>query len=226
MVARVDVATENDPVKISINNHPDIYPICSRDIDARFKFGYSVDYDIAIELVYQCPRHDCHAFFIAQYSPGFDREGNLTEVFELSKLVPQEHQNRKFSEQITSTSTDFVRIYNQAQQAEELSLADIAGPGYRKALEFLIKDYSILNNPEVSETIKHKHLSNVINDYVVDTNIKSTAKRAAWLGNDETHYYRKWEDKDMKDLKILIELTVRWIESELLTREYEKSMSD
>lgn len=28
-------------------------------------------------------------------------------------------------------------------------------------------------------------------------------ERAAWLGNDETHYVRKWPEKDVKDLKSL-----------------------
>jgi hypothetical protein len=49
--------------------------------------------------------------------------------------------------------------------------------------------------------------------------IKEIAKRAAWLGNDETHYVRKWEDKDLKDLKKLISLTLHWIEVETLTLE-------
>ena len=39
------------------------------------------------------------------------------------------------------------------------------------------------------------------------------------MGNDETHYVRKWEDKDLEDLKKFIQLTEHWIESEHLTRE-------
>ena len=42
--------------------------------------------------------------------------------------------------------------------------------------------------------------------------IKAVAKRAVWLGNDETHYVRKWEEKDVQDLKGLIRLTILWIE--------------
>jgi hypothetical protein len=47
----------------------------------------------------------------------------------------------------------------------------------------------------------------------------TVASRAAWLGNDETHYLRTWEDKDLTDLKKLIELTVQWIEIEELARD-------
>jgi hypothetical protein len=50
------------------------------------------------------------------------------------------------------------------------------------------------------------------------------AERATWLGNDETHYVRKWEDKDINDLKILIKVTLHWIEMELLTEQYKTEM--
>jgi hypothetical protein len=50
------------------------------------------------------------------------------------------------------------------------------------------------------------------------------AKRAAWLGNDEIHYVRKWEDRDINDLKILIELTCGWVRNNLLTEKYMAEM--
>jgi hypothetical protein len=56
--------------------------------------------------------------------------------------------------------------------------------------------------------------------------IQATASRATWLGNDETHYVRTWEDKDLSDLKKLIDLTLYWIGAEILTRELEASMPD
>jgi len=48
--------------------------------------------------------------------------------------------------------------------------------------------------------------------------VKQMARRAAWLGNDETHYSRKWEDKDLHDLKKVLELTTDWISMEELTK--------
>ena len=52
------------------------------------------------------------------------------------------------------------------------------------------------------------------------------AKRAAWLGNDETHYLRKWEGKDLDELKRLIELTIRWIEMVELSDGYIEEMPE
>jgi hypothetical protein len=217
----VKLTSEHGQEEIEIDNHPDTCPVCLRGIDPRMKFGYTAPG--RSEIVYQCPRQECRHLFIGYYSSSVF-QGKILKTHHLRYLVPQTVHNREFSEYITSASVDFVKIFNQAHRAEELGMSDVAGPGYRKALEFLIKDYSTFSNPEAIEAIRQKQLSTVINEYVTDSKIRATAKRAAWLGNDETHYYRKWADKDMEDLKILIELTVRWIESELLTRQYEKSM--
>ena len=94
----------------------------------------------------------------------------------------------------------------------------IAGPGYRKALEFLVKDYLCHSIPDKADKIKQLQLGLCIETYVDHDKIKQMAKRAAWLGNDETHYVRKWEDKDLEDLKKTLELTVHWIAMEELTK--------
>ena len=68
-------------------------------------------------------------------------------------------------------------------------------------------------------------LGKCISDFVEDNRIKETAKRAVWLGNDHTHYIKKWEGKDLNDLKLLIKLSVNWIESELMTEQFVSDMS-
>lgn len=60
---------------------------------------------------------------------------------------------KDFSQEIKDLSPNFVKIYHQAEQAENTGLSDICGLGYRKALEFLVKDYAIAFNP--TETGKH-----------------------------------------------------------------------
>lgn len=126
---------------------------------------------------------------------------------------------RSFSDIIKDVSPDFEKIYNQAFYAEQLSLDQICGVGYRKALEFLIKDYLMLDKDESEkEIIKKKFLNNCIQEDVSDNRIKEVAKRAVWLGNDETHYTRKWVEKDVSNLKATIDLTVRWIENEIETK--------
>jgi hypothetical protein len=169
-----------------------------------------------------CPDEKCQKAFIGYYNiitnsssahySGRTSKGNL--------------EGRSFSEKITEISPSFVTIYNQAFIAEQQELYEICGVGYRKALEFLIKDYAILKNGDKKENIEKSYLGPVIDKYIDDVKIKSVSKRAVWIGNDETHYIRKWEGKDLSDLKKLIELTVHWIEMEILTSGFETDMPD
>lgn len=41
-----------------------------------------------------------------------------------------------------------------------------------------------------------------------DLRIRAVAERAGWLGNEETHYIRRWQDQGLGDLKCLINMTV------------------
>ena len=139
---------------------------------------------------------------------------------------PINHVPRSFSEIIKNTSNEFCDIYNQALASESQGHLKICGVGYRKALEFLLKDYLIGLHPDKTEEIKTKFLGKCIEEYISNANIKTVAKRAAWLGNDETHYVRIWEGKDLQDLKKLIDLTVNWIEMEQLTADVMKEMPE
>jgi hypothetical protein len=69
-------------------------------------------------------------------------------------------------------------------------------------------------------------LGQVIEERIADLNIKAMAKRATWLGNDESHYVRKWSDPDMTKLKELLALTVSWINTHILTKRYVADMPE
>ena len=161
-------------------------------------------------LFASCPNNTCNKHFVIAQNV----HGEFVNI--LPNSIPS---NKEFSEIITSISQTFPTIYNQAFHAEQAHLDQICGVGYRKALEFLIKDYLISKETDenVIENIKNKFLNNCIQENIQNENIKNVAKRAVWLGNDETHYNRKWADKDVSHLKQLIELTIRWIENEVET---------
>ncbi len=128
---------------------------------------------------------------------------------------PQSFQGKVFESRISELSPKFVEIYNQSECSEAYNLSQISGMGYRKALEFLIKDYAICFYPEEKEEIKSISLMNCIKKYIDNTKIKTLAEKSAWLGNDETHYIKKHTDRDISDLKIFINACVSYIESEL-----------
>lgn len=177
--------------------------------------------DRELEIIYRCPNSRCFEVFIGYYT----RYAGNGHYF-LKRTEPKKHNARKFADTINEISADFSLIYNQALNAEDNGLNQICGPGYRKALEFVIKDYLISNETDdkVIEEIKNELLGSCIAGRIKNTNIKEVAKRAAWLGNDETHYIRKWEQKDLQDLKKLIDLTIHWIEAEALTAQLIEDM--
>lgn len=166
-----------------------------------------------------CPH--CKNSFIAQYSD-IDKPVASSVIFNIKEpiIAPRSYQKQCFSDIINSTSPNFIEIYNQSLAAESQNLDEIAGIGYRKSLEFLIKDFLILKEPNEKESIIKLPLMQCINSYLSDNPMLQTAaSRAVWLGNDQTHYIQKFEDKEIKDLKLLISLTVHWISMILETEE-------
>jgi hypothetical protein len=205
-----DGATE----KATLDLTPDFCPVCGKGIEPIDPHWAAAIGDYAIERVLACPRHSCQSLFIARY-----RKNRYSGYYFLGQCVPTEPKGYSAPQELEQISPDFCAIYSEAQKAEQLGLALICGPGYRKALEFLMKDYlsAQQTTAEAKATIARSPLMNCISNFVTDSRIKTTAERATWLGNDETHYVRKWEDKDLQDLKKFIQLTVYWIQSEHLT---------
>lgn len=130
--------------------------------------------------------------------------------------------NKEFSNEINELSPAFVKIFNDAYRAEQIGLIEVVGLGYRRAFEFLIKDYAI--NQEITEvnkeSIKRMQLSQVINNYFPDGEIKSLLTRATWIGNDFAHYETKHSDIKLEDLKELLLLSVSRIDETLKTKKY------
>lgn len=130
------------------------------------------------------------------------------------ELFPMTPNRESFSDDILGLSLTFVETYGQAQQAEAEGLSQICGIGYRKALEYLVKDYLCHKFPADEETIKAEALGQSLRR-IEDGRIQTLAQRATWIGNDETHYVRKHEDLDVKTMKTFIQAMIHFIDSEL-----------
>lgn len=164
-----------------------------------------------VTALFLCPI--CEKLFLATYQDISEYELSLCSV------IPYPSKEKGFSDNIKSLSPDFCKIYNESYRAEQQGLTEICGMGYRKALEFLIKDYAISLNPNNSEEIKRKMLGQCINDYMENDKLKALARASSWLGNDETHYVRQNIDYSLKDLKNFISATVDFIDMELTIKE-------
>lgn len=219
-------------IQADLNVTPDHCPICHRSIaplDASSSYligNVAPGSKIELERILQCPDASCQRHFISRYSGVLTMNNLNLANCTFQRSVPFEFDDANCSSIIYEISADYCEIYNQAHKAEQAGLHLIAGPGYRKALEFLIKDYLLKTHTDeqATEEIRKMLLGKCISTYVSSERIKQVASRAAWLGNDETHFIRKWDDKDLGDLKTLIGLTVRWIEMEHMTAAVVKDM--
>jgi hypothetical protein len=207
----------DQPIReVFVDKFPDTCPICNYSLQVEPKMANK--HDEHLQIIFCCPRVQCGCFFIAIY----DLQGKYGYF---SFCSPQLHETHTFSDEIETLSQNFVEIYNQSAEAESSQLFQVAGVGYRKALEFLIKDFLIDYLKFDRETISKKYLGNCIADHIDNANIKEVAKRAVWIGNDETHYVRRWENKDINDLKSLIQTTVYWISHLILTEKIVRDMT-
>lgn len=192
----------NQTVKIE---YPEYCPHCGKSISPeRIHVSGSEDSyssgNARFVVTFRCSRSTCKKYFAVEYI--------FTSISELCSIAKYSYRppiKVKLPENIEKVSPVFVEIYSQATVAESEALNQIAGVGYRKAAEFLIKDYAISKNKDDEEKIKAIMLGQVIADYLNDfPKIQALAKSVAWIGNDETHYVRRHDDKDIQDLKKFI----------------------
>lgn len=209
-------------INIILTSVPDVCPLCHRSIIPKHIISENLVERKLCQTVFRCTNQKCQEIFISTYKL-ITTKVNINK-YDFVKLAPISPKEAEFSETIKEISTPFMDIYNQALSAESHNLNQLVGIGLRKALEFLIKDFAVHQKLANEEVIRASMLGKCINEYIDDSNVKECAKRAAWLGNDETHYTRKWEDKDVKDLKLLVRLTVNWIDNVLLTQKYVEEM--
>ena len=198
---------------------PNKCPICSvayanEPIEAYYfqnqREGYRKNLDVY--TMYFCPH--CERVFFVQYL-AIDNSPAKYPLAVIAKIYPSPSGLTPFSKSISDVSPKFVEIYHQAEKAENDNLSYICGMGYRRSLEFLIKDYLISIKPNEASAIESALLAKCISTYVDNDKIKTLATASAWLGNDESHYARKHQDYDVQDLKRFINTVVAFIEYEL-----------
>lgn len=185
-------------------------PVCSGYLHKRYG-------NAKLYSMFFCP--SCESAFFVSYRVTDDYSNYSKTCGTIIAQYPNPSTTTPFSEEISILSPKFVEIYHQSEIAESTNLTEICGIGYRKALEFLVKDFAIHEHPEDKEIIEKKLLSQCIKNYIDDDRIKTLAERSAWIGNDEAHYVRKQEDRDVSDLKNFIKAIVYFIGMILVTED-------
>lgn len=224
MRKRVSVINPNgaDNVPFKLNptlDLPSKCPICETGYANLPLVSYFIQSSnpCSASLIYSlhlCPH--CEKCFLVKYFASGFNEFLEAEIYE---ILPHPDSCTNFSTKISNLSPKFVEIYAQAEKAENSGLSEICGLGYRKALEFLLKDFAIHTHPESAEQIKSAPLSQCVKKYISTENIRTLAERSAWLGNDEAHYIKKHNDRDVSDMKSFIEACVYFISMTLVTED-------
>ncbi len=210
---------------VIIDKFPDQCPACNHGIDVKFvdAFGKSDldSYGYRIQVIFRCPKIECQAVFIGYYTSGYFKPHSYSEyVFLKDCFIPSYFKEEHFDDEIEKLSPEFVKIYNQAKISDNIGLSLICGCGYRKSLEYLIKDYLISKDPQSKEEVQNHKLGWLIANKIDSEKIKLTAGLAKDIGNDETHYIKVMEDLSLEDLKKLVKLTTHWISDEIMTKNY------
>lgn len=201
--------------RYEFNDRVNCCPQCKQGIQP-ITISYIEDNEDLV-VVERCPL--CEEIIISKF---YFYQSISAAKWYLKSIYPISKEVENFSDDIKRISSDFTDIYNQAKMAESHGLKDICGVGYRKALEFLVKDYAKAKYPDEVESINKRPLKQCIEAYIQHPRIKNCILGATYLGNDETHYIKKIEGKDIEDLKNLIRLSTLWIDMDEATSYYEQ----
>ncbi len=199
---------------ISIDD-PNICPHCHVANDPNEKWQtltQDTDDTPSVISAWECANNECRKIFMVLHKKksnknNFGFEGFLNGLPKgpdwpepISELIDGQKINSE-----SPQDSKFIKTYLQSLEAEMHGLDEIAGMGFRKAIEYLVKDWAIQNNPNNKEKIEGLWLGGVIKNYYED-DLKDILERATWLGNDQSHYNKLFEDYNVDDLKELIDL--------------------
>lgn len=199
-----------------------VCPFCGHVISPDVLYASLVEYKNSEEnklfILNYCP--NCDNAFMSIHSYDFRDHG-----YSFDSSAPAHFSEHVFSANVQSLSPQFVLTYNESLHAETLGLNSICGMGYRKALEFLVKDYAISKLPKEKAKIERLPLAQCIGTYISDERLKTLAKASTWLGNDQTHYIKKHSSHGTKALKQFINAFVTFIDADFAFQEADKFIS-
>lgn len=210
----------HSPARLSI---PDQCPHCGITMELSIIQRHINLAEGVMILTAQCTASACRKYFVLSYK--FSRgEGPTT-------LIPYTYEPRietDITKEVAQLSEEFTNTYKEALVADSRNLTHITGVSLRRAFEFLCKDFAIYQiskpsykadfeesqkTPKTKEDIVNSNVNNIIDAFFKDMPaLQQLSHVIRKLGNDETHYYRKYEQLDIQDFKRLIETFMLYIQ--------------
>ena len=120
----------------------------------------------------------------------------------------------------TEYAPRFVEFYSEAIEAEKMGLENIAGTGYRSAIECLIKDYALAFELDTKEYLSDPKFTfnNAIDRYVKDDDLlKSALHFIRIVGNGYTHW-NKSTSISLSQLKNYVDIIIQIFKSKFMLK--------
>ena len=207
-------------------NVENVCPICNYGIDMavgsviNYHDLHSVDQkQFSIISIHGCPH--CNCGFIVQHNMIAQEQNNgvygvtIKYVETSQSTFPAKSSCKDIYEDIRNISPKFYDVYKQSLIAKNSGLSELYGMGFRKAIEYLVKDFAISENPDKQSAIESSTLHSCIETYFKDSDARTDLLACKWLGNNETHYVNSNDSDDVRLLENLIEDTLYYIHREL-----------
>ncbi|HFU4025619.1 TPA: hypothetical protein ACGO0F_001327 [Streptococcus suis] len=118
----------------------------------------------------------------------------------------------------------FVEFYSEAVEAERIGLTNVAGTGYRSAIECLIKDYALHFELDSKDYLANPKFSfnNAIDRYIKDDELLNGALHfIREVGNHYTHWSKE-TDIPLDVLKSYIEIIIQIFKSKFMLKHLPK----
>lgn len=185
---------------------PVICPHCNMGTDAPLsnKHNFALNGYSFIAATGKCTACGKEFFFACHNTP--EKKAKNVCLYPTIQFVP--YQN----ETLASISERFIDMFNQALQCEFNENYELAAIGYRSALEILIKDFAINELGKSIEEVSGKKLHAAIGEYLNQNELVNTADVIRILGNDYTHYQRRYPQHDFELLKAYMDIFLKQIE--------------
>jgi len=191
-------------------NKPLYCPLCSTPQDGILKDGkyYSrVNNLYYVTFSYECSV--CRNTYLTIYDVDCDNKKAEFEAFHPS-IFPG-----YFDDKLSKISERFIDMYNQALTCENSNHIELAAIGYRSSLEYLIKDYAINELNEDKKSVGRMSLFDATSRFLDPECVKS-ADVIRILGNDYTHFERKYPEYDFEILKAYMEIFIQQIRTKYM----------
>ncbi len=194
----------------SYDIEPNLCPHCLNRITPLAEYAFH-NYP-SLEIIFRCPNEKCQKIFTSQYFHFNSDLVNESDYHYNSNLVEQ-HDETIFSDFINILSESFISKFKIAEMAEYKSYNYVATANYKEAFQNLVQDYLKIDNLYNQLYTKNKTIENYINKAINNKTLRELALNVVKIHDNTIKNVIKWNNKDVTNLKKIIQISVKEIES-------------